>query len=95
MVETVSVADFPDGIEFGVMAHWGANCGVGDTEHVSTTELLKPAIAVISMVEVADCPGLTAPGTKSEAETLKSGVMSKVPVNAISEFMVTTHSNWV
>lgn len=59
VVVTVSVAGVPGVTELGVIEHCGANCGDGDTEQVSETELLKPRTAATSMFEVAECPGLT------------------------------------
>jgi hypothetical protein len=72
VVLTVSVAGVPGVTEPGVTEHCGANCGDGDTEQVSETELLKLPTAVTSMLEVADCPGLTVSGESVDVETEKS-----------------------
>jgi len=69
VVVTVSVAGVPGVTELGVIEHCGANCGDGDTEQVSETELLKPSKAATSMFEVAECPGLTIAGESVAAET--------------------------
>ena len=69
---TVSVAGVPGITELGVTEHCGANCGDGETEQVSETELLKPPTAVTSRLEVADCPGLTVSGESVDVETEKS-----------------------
>lgn len=73
VVVTVSVVGVPGGTELGVTEHCGANCGDGDTEQVNETELLKPPTVATSMLEVADCPGLTVSGESVDVETEKSG----------------------
>lgn len=58
--------------EFGDTEHCGANSGDGDTEQLSETGLLKPFVAPMVTVELADPPPLTVLGVRAEAEIEKS-----------------------
>ena len=70
---TVTVAGVPGLTEPGLAEHWGANCGVGCTEQVRETELLKPLTAPTLTLEVELCPGLIALGVAAVEDMEKSG----------------------
>ncbi len=91
-VVTVKIAGVPGLTELGLIEHCGASCGVGETEQVRATELLKPPAAVTLMVEEDVCPGLTVPGESADAETAKSGVISKVAVMDVLVLIVMLHA---
>jgi hypothetical protein len=76
----VTVAELPEVMEFGLTEQWGACDGEGCTEHVTETALPNPPIAPAVTVAVELCPALMGLGAKSDAESEKSGVRSKVAV---------------
>ena len=57
----------------GLTEHVGARASEDCTVHESVIDPLKPPIAVVVTVEVAEPPGFTDTGVKAEADTLKSG----------------------
>ena len=76
----VIVAGVPGVIELGFREHCGACAGVGCTEQVKETTLLKPPTVPALTVAVELCPGLIGLGAGSDAERENSGVRSKVAV---------------
>jgi len=70
----VRVAGVPGAIEFGFREHCGACAGVGCTEQVRETALLKPPTAAALTVPIELWPGLMGLGTGSDAERENSGV---------------------
>jgi hypothetical protein len=70
---TVTVAGVPGLTELGLTEHWGASCGVGCTEQVRETGLVKPLTASMLTLEVELCPGLIAVGIAEVADMEKSG----------------------
>lgn len=69
--------------EFGLNEQPGANDGVGETEQVRLTALLKPFSAVMEIVEVADCPALTVLGVTVPALMVKSGAACTVKTRGV------------
>jgi hypothetical protein len=68
------VAGVPGLIELGFREHCGACAGVGCTEQVKETALLKPPTVPALTVAVELCPGLIGLGAGSDAERENSGV---------------------
>ena len=77
---TVTVAGLPGLTEAGLTEHWGASCGVGCTEQVKETEVVKPLTASMPTLDVELWPGLIGLGARPDAEMEKSGVRSKLAV---------------
>jgi hypothetical protein len=67
-------------IEFGLTEQLGACDGEGCTEQVTETVPPNPPTAAAVTVAVELCPGLIGLGVKSDIESEKSGVRSKVAV---------------
>jgi hypothetical protein len=80
VVVIVIVAELPGVIELGLTEHWGACAGDGCNEQVRETASLKPFAPSALIVAVELFPGLMGFGAKSDTETEKSGVKSKVAV---------------
>ncbi|HXW93363.1 MAG TPA: hypothetical protein VEK33_22630 [Terriglobales bacterium] len=72
VVATIKFAFVPGIREPGLIEHCGAKAELGCTEQERDTEAVKKLIGAILTVEVADPPGFTVPGLKSEAVTEKS-----------------------
>jgi hypothetical protein len=70
-VVTVSVDGVPGFTDGGLRPHVGGLAVVGETAHVSDTELLNPFSAPTEIVEVAEVPGFTKPGTRADAVIVK------------------------
>jgi len=73
VVVTVTVAGVPGLTEPGLTEHWGDSCGIGCTEQVRETELVKPLTASMLTLDVELCPGLIASGVAAVEDTEKSG----------------------
>jgi hypothetical protein len=80
VVVIVAVAELPGVIECGLTEHCGARVGVGCTEQVNDTVSLNPFTPSAPIVAVERWPGLMGLGAKSDTESEKSGVKSKVAV---------------
>ena len=75
MVVTVSVEGVPGVTDARLKLQVGGLAVVGETAHVSATELLKPPSVAMVIVDVAEPPGSTAKGLNDEAEIVKLGVV--------------------
>ena len=88
LVVMVAVAELPGVIELGLTVHCGACVGIGCTEQVTETALLKPFTPATLTVAVELCPGLIGLGVGSDAERENSDLRSKVAVTVRLEVIV-------
>ena len=61
-----------DPVKTGFLRYWIAQFTLGSGAELADTEAVKKLIGAILTVELADPPGFTVPGLKSEAVTEKS-----------------------